>query len=206
MFPVPEVVQANVAPAVELLPDKLSSVTKQVSSAVAPASAIGACTSSVITTVSVSVQPFGPVTVKVYVPGASTVGEAVFAPLTMFPVPEVVHAKVAPAVELLPDKLRLVTRQVSSAVAPASTLGRVTSSVITTVSVSVQPFGPVTVKVYVPGASTVGEAVFDPLTMFPVPEVVHAKVAPAVELLTASLKLSNIQVSPVVAPASTLAR
>ncbi len=72
----------------------------------------------------------------------------------------------------------LVSAQVSSVASGVTvTVGAVMSCVITTVSKSVHPFGPVTVKVYVPGASTFGVAVVAPLTMFPVPLVVHAKVA-----------------------------
>ena len=59
---------------------------EQVNSSDAPASAVGAVISCVMTTLSVAVQPLSlSVTVTVYVPGASTVGVAVLSPAVMLP-------------------------------------------------------------------------------------------------------------------------
>jgi hypothetical protein len=57
------------------------------------------------------------------------------------------HEAVAPVVEEDPSNVTEVTVQFNSLSAPAFTFGIVASWVITTASLAVQPFGPVTVKV-----------------------------------------------------------
>lgn len=114
-------------------------------------------------TVAVAVHPFaGLVTVSVYVPAALTVGVAVFPPDT---IPGPLQEKVAPLVEEEPFSVAVVVPQVIVCGEPALALGGVIFCVTFTVAVFVHPAGLVTVSVYVPGAFTVGVAVFPPETI-----------------------------------------
>ena len=86
-----------------------------------PASTLGTVILAETNTVSTAVQA-PEVTVNIYVPAASTVGDAVAAPERKFPL-LVVQLKVAPAVEEDPFNDKEVTEQVSILSAPALTLG-----------------------------------------------------------------------------------
>jgi len=123
--------------------------TVQVNILSTPAFAFGAILFNVTKTTSVAVHPLiGSVTVKVYVPAAFTVGVAVVAPETMFPLLLATQEKVAPVVVDEPLKAIEVTVQVNILSAPALTFGTVLFNVTKTTSVAVHPLvGFVTVNV-----------------------------------------------------------
>ena len=120
-----------------------------------------------ITATSVSVHPFAPVTVTVYVPAAFPVIVGEFAPVVIFPPDEATHEYVPPPVAV---KSAADTVQSIAPSDPASAVGGVRSVVTVVTSVSVHPFEPVTVTVYVPAAFAVGVAVLDPDVILPPPE------------------------------------
>jgi len=76
-------------------------------------------------------------------------------PLSITPVPVVVHKYVTPVVVVpVPSKVTVVVEHVNSAVAPASAVGAIVSKVVVADAVSVHPFAPVTVTVNVPAVVT----------------------------------------------------
>ena len=94
------------------------------------------------------------------------VGVKVFFPAKKFP-PVVVQskAKLAPVLDPVASKERLLVAQVSRAAGAMAAIGRMVSIVAVVVAVAVQPFVRlVTVKSYVPAAPTTGESVLVPLT------------------------------------------
>ena len=111
------------------------------------------------TTLVFAVQPFPPVTVKLYVPPALTTGLAVVAPLTI-PGPDQLYVPPPP-----PVRVELGLLQVKLLLELAVGLGGVAFWLTTTLVLAVQPFPPVTVKLYVPPALTTGLAVLAPLTI-----------------------------------------
>ena len=125
-------------------------------------------------TLAVLVHPLaGSVTVNTYVPGAEITGSLIALENPLGPL----HANVAPAVELEPIKVRLVLMQDKDPDPEAPAIGAVLFAVTTTWSVLVQPVPiAVTTRVYVPAASTTGVALLAPLTIWPPPEALHAKV------------------------------
>ena len=115
---------------------------------------------------SVSVHPFAAVTVTVYVPAELTLVAAVVAPLLQEYVPPPV------AVKLILVVVHVRTVVVGAVIAAT---GAVLFCVIVMDSVSVNPVGPVTVTIYVPGAVTLVVAVVAPLLQEYVPPPVAVK-------------------------------
>jgi hypothetical protein len=142
-----------------------------------PASAFGKFPETFTTTELFAVQPFnGSVTVRVYVPAALTVGEAVVAPDTI-PGPD--QLNIAPLVADEPLSVTEVTEQVNVCEAPAFAFGAPAAEFTATLLVAVHPFaGSVTVIVYVPATFTVGLAVDPPET---IPGPAQLKFAPPVD-------------------------
>jgi len=84
IFPPPLATHAKVAPGVVEAPSRAMDVVVHVSTLSAPAFTFGVALFRVTSATSVAVHPLtGFVTVSVYVPAASTVGIAVFAPDNM---------------------------------------------------------------------------------------------------------------------------
>jgi hypothetical protein len=136
------------------------------------------------------------VTVKVYVPGALTVGVAEVEAKPPGPL----QLKVAPGVEDEPCNCAEVTVQVNVLSGPASTLGDAVFCATFTVSKAVQPLaGSVTVSAYKPGALTEGVAEVE---LNP-PGPLQLKVAPGVEDEPLSVTEVIVQVRVLSAPAST---
>jgi hypothetical protein len=128
----PGPVHATVTPYVLLLPNKLIVGLVQLITVSTPAFAFGDTVSIPTTTASVDVQPLiGCVAVTVYVVGTDTFVTAVFAPFD--------HANVAPDVDELADKSKLVLTQFTTVSIPAFTPGDTVSILTTTASLTVQP-------------------------------------------------------------------
>gem|GEM_PF-2833524 len=89
------------------------------------------------------------------------------------------HWYVAPAVDEDPPSNTDVTVHVRTLASPASAFGRVLFNVTIAKSVAEQPLsGSVTVRVYVPAASTTGVAVLAPERMCPEFHATHEKTDP----------------------------
>jgi hypothetical protein len=102
-----------------------------------PASATGAFASGITSTVLVLVHPFDPVTVKVNVPVASTVGIALV-PFVIVPDPVQLYVIPVP-VEAEPSRLTVVTPHGKLTLVPASAIGLVISIVKVAVASAVHP-------------------------------------------------------------------
>src|SRR5207302_5110691 len=99
---------------------------------------------------------------------ASTLALATLLPYTTLFRSVAVQEVVAPAVVDDPLKLAVNEVQVNAAVAPAFTFGGVLFMITDVAAVAVHPLaGLVTVRVYVPAASTVGLAEVAPDTIWP---------------------------------------
>ena len=124
---------------VEAVPFKTIEFVAQSIVSAAPAFEIGTFKSCVTITVSLSEQPFvGFVTVKIYIPAASTIGEKVVCPLTKCPFGVVQFAvKLAPPVKL-PASVAVGVAQPMVMSGPALATGRAAAEVTTTEVVSMQ--------------------------------------------------------------------
>ncbi len=137
----------------------------------------------------VAVQPFDPVTVTVYVPGA-VIDAAALLPNP----PSQLYAWPPVAVTLIEDNAQVKTVEPELFVMPA--VGAVISCVIVMLEVAVQPFDPVTVTVYVPGAVIDAAALLPnpPDQLYPWPPV-------AVTLIEVNVQVNTVEPELLVIPA-----